>query len=110
MFWKGITKDIEHYVKACPVCRRTKTVRAKPYGFLKQLSIPDRKWSHITMDHIEQLPPSGGYDSILVIVDRMTKQAIFILCYTSDKAMDLAQHYIQHVFSKHGVPFSITSD
>ena len=110
MFWKGITKDIEHYVKACPICRRAKAVRAKPYGFLKQSSIPDRKWSHLTMDHIEQLPPSGGYDSILVIVDRMTKQAIFIPCYTSDKAIDLARHFIQHVFSKHGVPFSITSD
>ena len=110
MFWKGITNDIEHYVKACPVCRRAKAVRSKPYGFLKQLSIPDRKWSHLTMDHIEQLPPSGGYDSILVIVDRMTKQAIFIPCYTSDKATDLARHFVQHVFSKHGVPFSITSD
>jgi IS30 family transposase len=62
------------------------------------------------MDHIEQLPPSGGYNSILVIVDRMTKQAIFIPCYTSDKAIDLAKHYVKHVFSKHGVPFSITSD
>ena len=110
VFWKGITQDIEDYVKACPVCRRAKAVRMKPYGFLKQLSIPDRKWSHLTMDHIEQLPSSNGYDSILVVVDRMTKQAIFIPCHTTDKAIDLARHYLKHVFSKHGIPFSITSD
>ena len=110
VFWKGITKDIEDYVKACPVCRRAKAVRAKPYGFLKQLTIPDRKWSHLTMDHIEQLPLSNEYDAILVIVDRMTKQAIFIPCKTSDTTSDLAKHFVNHVFSKHGVPFSITSD
>ena len=110
VFWKGITKDIQDYVKACPVCRRAKAVRAKPYGYLKQSSIPDRKWSHLTMDYIEQLPESNGYDSILVIVDRVTKQAIFIPCYGTDKAIDLAKHYVTHVFSKHGVPFSITSD
>jgi transposase InsO family protein len=62
------------------------------------------------MDYIEQLPPSNGYNSILVIVDRIMKQAIFIPCYTTDKAIDLAKQYVQHVFSKHGVPFSITSD
>jgi hypothetical protein len=110
VFWKGITKDIEDYVKACPVCKRAKSVRAKPYGFLKQLPISDQKWSHLTMDHIEQLPLSNGYDSILVIVDRMMKQAIFLPCYTMDKAIDLAKHYVQHVFSKYRVLFSITSD
>jgi hypothetical protein len=62
------------------------------------------------MDYIEQLPESNGYNSILVIVDRITKQAIFIPCYGTEKAIDLAKHYLKHVFSKHGVPFSITSD
>ena len=62
------------------------------------------------MDYIEQLPESNGYDSILVIIDRVTKQAIFIPCYGTNKAIDLAKHYVKHVFSKHGVPFSITSD
>jgi hypothetical protein len=39
IFWKGITKDIEDYIKACPVCRRAKSGRMKPYGYLKQLAI-----------------------------------------------------------------------
>jgi hypothetical protein len=43
VFWKGITKDIEDYVKACPVCRRAKSGRMKPYGYLKQLAILDQK-------------------------------------------------------------------
>jgi hypothetical protein len=62
------------------------------------------------MDYIEQLLENNGYNSILVIVDRITKQAIFIPCYGTDKAIDLAKHYLKHVFSKHSVPFSITSD
>jgi hypothetical protein len=110
IFWKGIIKDIQDYVKACPVCQQAKVVRSKPYGHLKQSSISDCKWSHLTMDYIEQLPESNEYNSILVIVNRVTKQAIFIPCYGTNKVIDLAKYYLKHVFSKHSVPFSITSD
>ena len=62
------------------------------------------------MDFIEQLPKSIDYDAILVIVDRLSKQAIFILTYTTINAPDLARLFVLHVFSKHGVPSHVTSD
>ena len=57
----------------------SKSQRHHPYGLLKQLPIPKRLWNSISMDFIEKLPMSDGSDTILVIVDCLTKQSIFIL-------------------------------
>src|ERR1700683_278690 len=62
------------------------------------------------MDFIEQLPPSLGFTTILVVVDRLSKQAIFIPTHDTITSMQLIQLFILHVFSKHGVPSHVTSD
>jgi len=62
------------------------------------------------MDFIEQLPQSGDFTAILVIVDRLSKQSIFILTTDDITAPQLAQLFLVHVFSKHGVPSHVTSD
>ena len=62
------------------------------------------------MDFIEQLPASSGYTAILVIVDRLTKQSIFIPTHDTITSAQLAQLFVLHVFSKHGVPSHVTSD
>ncbi|MBW0560645.1 hypothetical protein O181_100360 [Austropuccinia psidii MF-1] len=61
------------------------------------------------MDFITQFPLSNNFDSILVFVDRFSKMAIFIPTYESITALDLAQVFISHVFSKHGFPVSMVS-
>jgi len=62
------------------------------------------------MDFIEKLPSSSGFDTILVIVDRLSKQAIFIPTHNTITSAELARLFITHVFSKHGVPSHVTSD
>ena len=62
------------------------------------------------MDFIKKLPSSSGFDTILVIVDQLTKQAIFIPAHDTITSADLACLFILHVFSKHGVPSHVTSD
>ena len=62
------------------------------------------------MDFIETLPTSSGSDSILMIVDRLSKQAIFIPTTIHCTSEDLAVLFVTHVFSKHGVPEHVTSD
>jgi hypothetical protein len=64
----------------------------------------------IQMDFIKQLPVSGGYTAILVIVDRHSKQGIFIPTYDNNDTPGLVQLFVTWVFSKHGVPSHITSD
>jgi IS30 family transposase len=62
------------------------------------------------MDFIEKLPNSGGYSAILVIVDQFTKQSAFISTHNTITSAQLAQLFLIHVFSKHGVPSHVTSD
>jgi hypothetical protein len=62
------------------------------------------------MDFIEKLPLSGGFDSILVIIDRSSKQGIFIPCNVQITSLGLARLFLTHVFAKHGVPSHCTSD
>jgi hypothetical protein len=62
------------------------------------------------MDFIEQLPDSKGFTIILVVVDRFTKQALFIPTHDTITSTQLAELFIIHVFSKHGVPSHVTSD
>ena len=62
------------------------------------------------MDFIEKLLLSFRFDTILVIVDQLTKQAIFIPAHNTIMFVDLACLFILHVFSKHSVPSHVTSD
>ena len=62
------------------------------------------------MDFIEKLTPSSGYNTILVLVDWLTKQSLFIPMVDTIPAPMLAQLFILHVFSKHGVLSHVTLD
>ena len=108
--WPSLRDLVRHYCKSCTTCMRSKPQRHKPYGELKQLPIPERPWNSISMDFIEHLPTSNGFTAILVIVDRLSKQSIFIPTYDTCTSHDLAKLFIIHVFSKHGVPSHVTSD
>ena len=62
------------------------------------------------MDFIEQLPPFSGFTSILVVIDCLSKQCIFIPTHDTITFPELTKLFLLHVFFKHGVPSHITSD
>ena len=76
---------------------------------LKQLPIHEKPWNSISMDFIEQLPPSSSFTSILIVIDRLSK-CIFIPTHDTITSPDLAKLFLLHVFSKHRVPSHIISD
>src|SRR5260370_24311628 len=101
---------VKSYVSSCTNCACTKAPHHKPYGKLKQLLIPDKLWNSISMDFIEHLPSSDGFTAILVVVDHLTKQSLFIPTHDTINSPKLAQLFLTHIFSKHGLPSHITSD
>ena len=109
-YWKGMRKYIIDYVEACDTCHRNKMPRHKPFGLLQPLPVPERPWSSISMDFITKLPISDGYDSVFVVVCRMTKQAHFIPCRETMKAEEFASLFIDNIFRIHGMPDDIVSD
>ena len=88
--WPNIRDDVQKFCKSCVTCMRSKPQRHRPYGFLQQLPIPERPWNSISMDFIEKLSSSSGFDTILVIVDRLSEQAIFILTHDTITSAELA--------------------
>ncbi|GJZ15745.1 putative reverse transcriptase domain-containing protein, partial [Tanacetum coccineum] len=83
----------------------------KPLGLLQQPEIPVWKWERITTDFITKLPRTpSGYDSICVIIDRLTKSAHFILMNEKFRMERLTRLYLKKIVCRHGVPVSIISD
>jgi hypothetical protein len=98
-------------VAKCDVCQRVKAEHQRPAGLLHPLKIPEWKWEEIDMDFIVGLPRTpAGYDSIWVIVDRLTKVAHFIPVRTNYTGAKLAELYMTRIVCLHGVPKKIVSD
>jgi len=73
-------------------------------------SIPERPWTHISADFITKLPLAQGYNSILVVVDRLTKMVHFIPTTEKTSAEELARLFRDNVWKLHGLPKSIILD
>ena len=103
-------KEIAAFVARCDNCCRVKAVHMKA-GLLQPLSIPGWKWEEVSMDFISGLPTSvKGYDSIWVVVDRLTKVARFIPVRTDYRPHQYAELYFEHIVRQYGVPRTIISD
>ncbi|GKB63298.1 putative reverse transcriptase domain-containing protein [Tanacetum coccineum] len=103
--------DIATYVSKCLTCAKVKAEHQRPSGLLVQPEIPQWKWDNITMDFIMKLPKSSqGYDTIWVIVDRLTKSVIFVPIRETDPMERLARMYQKEVVMRHGIPVSIIYD
>ena len=109
-WWPTAEADTRAYVAACAVCACSKTSRQPSAGLLRPLPIPKRPWSHISLDFISGLPPSNGFTTILVVVDRFSKAAHFIPLPKLPSARETADLVVQHVFRVHGLPHDMVSD
>ncbi|GJZ09708.1 putative reverse transcriptase domain-containing protein [Tanacetum coccineum] len=97
--------NIATYVSKCLTCVKVKLEHQRPSGLLVQPDIPQWKWDNITMDFVTKLPKSSqGYDTIWVIVDRLTKSAIFVPMRETDPLEKLARMYLKEVVTRHGIP------
>jgi hypothetical protein len=100
-----------HYVSDCDTCRKVKADYMKPGGLLQLLSIPGWKWEDISMDFIVGLPMTARkFDSIWVIVDRLSKSAHFIPVHTNYNVQKYARIYNDHVLCLHRVLKTIISE
>src|SRR5258708_39243744 len=98
--WPCLKRLLKNYIRSCTSCARTKAQCHKPYGLLKQLPIPIRPWESVSMDFIEQLPVSDGFTAILVVVDRLTKQSLFIPTFnTIDAVGGIIIRHMNHLWN-----------
>nr|GEW67955.1 putative reverse transcriptase domain-containing protein [Tanacetum cinerariifolium] len=95
-WWPNMKVDIATYVSKCLTCAKVKAEHQRPLGLLVQPKIPKWKWDNITMDFVTKLPKSSqGYNTIWVIVDRLTKSAIFTPIRETNPMDKLARIYLK---------------
>jgi hypothetical protein len=103
--------EAARYVSECDTYRKVKADYMKPGGLLQPLSIPEWKWDDISRDFTVGLPLTARkFDSIWVIVDRLSKYAHFITVNTMYRVEKYAEIYITRILCLHGVPKTIISD
>lgn len=71
--WPGMRKAIKEFVASCDQCQRQSYETIHPPGLLQPLSVPEQVWFDVSMDFIDGLPASQGFNAILVVVDRLSK-------------------------------------
>ena len=62
------------------------------------------------MDFIKQLPASNGFTAILVVIDCLSKESVFIPTTDNATSADVMDAFITHIFSKHGIPLHVSLD
>ena len=95
--WPGMKGDVNKFVQACTVCQQAKNEHVRLPGRLQPLPIPKTAWHTVSMDFIEGLPRSGQFDTILVVVDKLTKFAHFIPLKHPFTTMTVAQAIMDNV-------------
>ncbi|GMK57154.1 hypothetical protein CspeluHIS016_0309940 [Cutaneotrichosporon spelunceum] len=109
-FWPKMRRMVEAYVRSCDSCQKSKPLNVAPTGILQPMPIPPARWDTITMDFAVKLPMSNGFDSILVIVDKLTKRTHLSATNETATAVDIAKILIRDVVRLHGLPAHIVSD
>lgn len=110
-YWNRMIKTVKRYVATCDVCQRSKPTNVATQGLFKPLPVPIGRWTDITLDFVGALPKTRtGFDTIMVVVDRLSKRAHFIPTRKTLKASGAAALFMDHIFRLHGVPRRIVSD
>lgn len=102
--------QIREFVATCLVCQRNKVDHLKSAGLLQPLPIPQHVWTDISMDLVEGFPTSHGKNMILIVLDKFSKYAHFVVLSHSYTAPQIAHLFFEHIFKRHGLPESIVCD
>jgi Integrase zinc binding domain len=111
--WPGMKQWVADYVKGCAIGQQSKILTHRIKTALYRILTPSdaKPFQQIAMDLITGLPPQGGKDAILIIVDHGCSRAtIFLPCNTTITGPEIAQLYLEHIFQWFGLPQKIISD
>ena len=112
-YWEGMYNDVRLFCRGCLPCAKTKSLKRGSAGYLKPVAVALAPWTAISVDYVTPLPESTHlgqtFKHVAVVVDRLTKMRHYIATMTLE-AEELADRFIDRVYSIHGLPDSILSD
>ncbi|KAK3524938.1 hypothetical protein QTP86_011483 [Hemibagrus guttatus] len=109
-WWPSLRTDVERFVRSCSNCVQSRVSHQLPEGLREPLPTPKRPWSHLSVDFLTDLPNSGGFTTVMVMVDRFSKACKLIPLKGSPTPMQTVEAMFQHVFQNFGLPEDIVLD
>ena len=110
LYWPSMHRTIKEYVQSCEVCQMNKTNNLSLAGLLQPLPIPCQVWDDITTDFIEGLPSFHGRNTIMVIVDRLSKYTHFLPLSHPFTTNVVVEKFVEGIVKLHGMPQFVFSD
>jgi hypothetical protein len=110
-FWPVMKREIVEYIARCTECQKFKAEHRHRTWLLQYLPIHEWKWELVTMNFITGFPRTSElHDSIMVVVENITKAAQFIPLKTTHKETDVVDIFLKEVAQLHGIPKTIVSN
>jgi len=95
-YWLGMKKEVVDFISKRLECQKVKAEHRHSVGMLQALPIPEWKWEVVTTYFITKMPKTTKqHDSIMVVVDKLTKVAHFILVNLTHKAANSVDIYMR---------------
>ena len=107
--WVGMKEQVCDYVKHCQCCQQSKCSNQKTTGKLMLLPMPQGPWQDISIDFVDLLK-LGDYDCVMTVVDRFSKEVVFVPCTRAESLLSTTELFRDHVWAQHGLPTTIVSD
>jgi len=105
-----MSRYIRQYISICDLCLRTKPIRQAPVVKLHPLRIPDSWWDTLSVDFVVELPLSSRHDTVMTVVNSVSKRAHFIPTHTMVTVEGAARFFLHQVWKLHGLLKCIISD
>src|SRR5260370_5715002 len=110
LYWPSMWKDMSQFCCTCDVCQKTKPDLRGKKGLLRPHRAPQLPWDVISLDLITGLPQSLNLDVILVVVDKLTKYAVYIPTVTMLSQEGFATLFIDYIVQRFGLPLEMIAD
>ena len=101
---------MKQYLKSCVTCQQNRTQFRKEAELLRPLPISTKCWKNVSMDFMTHLPESKGFDSIMVVVDKVSKMAHFMPMRDIAMTQEIGRLDFDKVVKHHGMQNIIILD
>jgi hypothetical protein len=97
-YWSEMNKYVTYFIAKCLACHKFKAKHRHPASLLQPLPIPEWKWEFVTMDCITNIPKTTKkHDSIMLVVDKLTKASHFIPINLMHKKINIDDIYLREI-------------
>jgi len=103
-------RDMGRYVEGYNLCQKMKNRIEELVGKLKLSEVPEKPWSHLTVDFIMKLPVVVEKNAILVVYNRLSKITHFVVTTEGTSAEGSVRLFWDNMWKLHGLSKSMVSD